>query len=241
MEIALLIFAVFVAYIVKGLCGFANTLVFTTIAGFAHNNVFLTPIELLLTFPSNIILVVKNRSRIEWKTALMLSVLVILGAIPGAFFLKGVDQSLLKIVFGVVVIIVGVEMFFRKADAKKQKQHPILMIGIGLISGVLCGLFGVGALLAAYVSRTTENMDSFKGTLNIVFIVDNVFRFIIYISSGILTFQSLQTFSWLFPIMLLALFIGIKLAKKTKEETVKKFVIVLLILSGLSLILTNIF
>ena len=49
--------ATFVAFFIKGLCGFANTLVFTTILGFGEANVNISPVELLLGFPSNLILV----------------------------------------------------------------------------------------------------------------------------------------------------------------------------------------
>ena len=50
---------------------------------------------------------------------------------------------------------------------------------IGVASGVLCGLFGVGALLAAYVSRVTDDSQSFKANISAVFMIDNTFRIII--------------------------------------------------------------
>ncbi len=239
MEFFILIAAVLLAFFVKGLTGFANTLIFTSISGFFMSNSSLSPVDLMLTFPSNIILVFKNRKKVKWKTAAFLSFLVILGAIPGIIFLKDVDQSLLKIVFGFVVILVGVEMFLREQSTKKAKSNIFFMGAIGLISGVLCGLFGIGAFLAAYVSRTTDNADAFKGTLNVVFITDNIFRLILYISTGILTFQSFTTFLWLAPFMLIALYVGIHMTKKLNEDVIKKWVVILLILSGISLIVTN--
>ena len=39
--------AVTAAYIVKGMCGFANTLVFGTLAGFVTDNVNISPVDLL--------------------------------------------------------------------------------------------------------------------------------------------------------------------------------------------------
>ena len=55
---AIWIVATFVAFFVKGLCGFANTLVFTSILGFGVNNVNISPVELVLGFPSNIIMLI---------------------------------------------------------------------------------------------------------------------------------------------------------------------------------------
>ena len=39
--------AAFTAYFVKGLCGFANTLVFTTILSFGAANASISPVDLL--------------------------------------------------------------------------------------------------------------------------------------------------------------------------------------------------
>lgn len=42
--------AAFIAYFVKGLCGFANTLVFTTILSFGASNASISPVDLLLGY-----------------------------------------------------------------------------------------------------------------------------------------------------------------------------------------------
>ena len=53
--------ATFAAFFIKGLCGFANTLIFTSIMGFGADNVAISPIELMLGYPANFILTWKNR------------------------------------------------------------------------------------------------------------------------------------------------------------------------------------
>lgn len=40
-----------VAYFIKGMCGFANTLVFTSILSFGTANSNISPIDLLLGYP----------------------------------------------------------------------------------------------------------------------------------------------------------------------------------------------
>jgi uncharacterized membrane protein YfcA len=45
--------AAFTAYFVKGLCGFANGLIFTTILGFGAPNANISPGNTLLGYPSN--------------------------------------------------------------------------------------------------------------------------------------------------------------------------------------------
>ncbi len=227
------------AYVVKGMCGFANTLVFGTLAGFFTDNVNISPVDLLLGYPSNLFIAWTERKGIDFKICGPLCALVILGSIPGAFFLKVGDARLLKVLFGFVVVFIGVEMYLRERKSGTSKGSPILMIAIGLLSGVLCGLFGVGALLVAYVSRTTKNQTQFRANNCVVFTVENTFRLLLYGFSGILTIETLKTAACLLPFMFLGLGIGIFFQKRLSERTAKTCVIVLLIISGLSLILNN--
>lgn len=59
--------AALAAYFIKGLCGFANTLVFTSILSFGAANANISLIDLLLGYPSNLILTWNNRRRLDPK------------------------------------------------------------------------------------------------------------------------------------------------------------------------------
>jgi len=235
-----MITAVVIAFIIKGMCGFANTLVFTTILSFRQANINISPVEIIAGYPSNIYIAWREREKISAKIWVPLSLLVMMGSIPGAFLLKNVDTSILKIIFGMVVIAISFEMILREHNKKQSKTNQILLGAIGLLSGLLCGLFGVGALLAAYVSRTTDNTPAFRGNICAVFIVENTFRILLYIATGIITWQTFQSALLLLPFMLIGLMGGTFLGKILDDTIVKKIVMLLLLLSGISLIVTNI-
>jgi uncharacterized membrane protein YfcA len=232
-------FAVICAYIIKGLCGFANTLVLSTMLSFGTSNISITPVELLVGYPSNIIVSWKERKSLDWRIWLPLVCLVMAGSIPGALFLKFGDVTVIKIIFGFVVAGIGIELFFRERQGGKKKHSSVVMLFIGLLSGVLCGLFGIGALLAAYVGRTTDNSKVFRGNLCIVLLAENTFRIILYSITGILTAQVCKRALLLMPFMLLGLLAGMGLSRVLDEKKIKTGVTVMLILSGLSLIITN--
>lgn len=59
------ILATLTAFFIKGLCGFANTLVFTSILSFGIVNANISPVELLIGYPSNLILVWKKRTSLH--------------------------------------------------------------------------------------------------------------------------------------------------------------------------------
>lgn len=232
-----MMFAAVCAYFVKGLCGFANTLVFSTILSFSTNNVNISPVELVLGLPSNIMISYKERKSVQWKVCLPLAGLVLLGDIPGILLLKNTNTQVIKGIFGFVIIAIGVEMLLREY-MRKTKKLQLLLITIGILSGILCGLYGIGALLAAYMGRVTDNSSSFKGNLCIVFLIDNLFRLVMYGVTGIITLATLKQSVVLFPFMALGLFLGMKGSSFLDEKKIKKLVIIMLILSGVSLIVT---
>ena len=88
-------------------------MVFTTILSFGTPNVNISPIDLLIGYPTNLILTWENRKKLDSKVYLPLIALVIIGSIPGVFMLKNVNTSIIKLIFGVVVIVLGCESIAR--------------------------------------------------------------------------------------------------------------------------------
>ncbi|NCB93886.1 MAG: sulfite exporter TauE/SafE family protein [Clostridia bacterium] len=231
--------AAFCAFFVKGLCGFANTLVFSTILSFGNNNINISPVELLLGYPTNLIIAWKERKSVKWGVCVPLAILVLIGNIPGILLLKNTDAQIIKIVFGIAVIAIGIEMYFRETRKKKMKESKAILALIGIISGVLCGLYGVGAFLAAYIGRVTDDTKTFKANICMVFIAENTFRIVMYTFMGIITMDILRQAVILIPVMLAGLFAGMKSSSVIDEKIVKKIVIVMLVLSGIALIMNN--
>ena len=165
--------------------------------------------------------------------------LVILGSIPGTFFLKTADTGLIKVIFGFVIIWIGLEMLFREVQTKKVKQSKVVLSIIGIFAGVLCSLYGIGALLSAYVSRVTENSHAFKANMCVVFLVENTFRLSLYSLWGIITLEVLKQAFILMPLMLVGLGLGMLSSKALDEKIIKKIVIVMLMVSGVALVINS--
>lgn len=242
-EMGFMIFATLVAFFVKGLCGFASSLVFSTILSFGINNINITPVDLILKVPSNVILVWREQKFVRWKVCLPLAAFVLLGDIPGIFLLKYADAKWIKIFFGAVIVCMGVGMLLKKEEPDAQKTNiglgPLLVL-TGIVSGILCGMYGIGALLAVYVSRVTTNTREFKANICMAYIVDNIFRFILYMATGIINIMVAKQAAVLFPFMLLGLFLGMKSSRYMEEKTAKKFMNIMLIISGAALVINNI-
>ena len=233
------IIAALAAFFVKGLCGFANTLVFTSILSFGVSNASISPVELLLGYPTNFILAWKERKSIRWEICLPLALLVVVGTIPGVLFLKSANVSSIKVLFGAIIVLIGAEMLWSDANGSRFKQSKFLLILIGILSGILCGLYGVGALLGAYLGKVTNDSHSFKANICTVFVIENTLRIVLYTVWGLLTFDVLKQAVILLPFMLIGLGSGMLSGKFLDEKIVRKLVIVMLIVSGAALVLTN--
>ncbi|MCD8188761.1 MAG: sulfite exporter TauE/SafE family protein [Clostridiales bacterium] len=227
------------AFFVKGLCGFANTLVFTGILSFANANVSISPVELLVVYPSNFIVAWSERKSVQWNYCGPLALLVLAGNIPGVLLLKNADSQAIKLLFGVVITVLGIEMLLREQQREQRQQSRLVLAVIGVLSGLLCGLYGVGALLAAYVSRVTSDSRAFKGTICVVFIVESTFRLAAYTWLGIITAQVVRQALLPYPVMLVGLFLGMKSSQRLDETLARRLVTVALILFGVALMIEN--
>jgi len=233
------------AFYIKGLCGFANTLVFTSVLAFGTENINISPVELILGYPTNLIIAYKERKSIKWSTCLPIAMLVIAGSIPGIWILKNVDSRIIKIICGIAIILIGIEALLReiqnnKDKENKNKENKFILMMIGILSGVLCGLYGIGALLGAYISRVTDNTSDFKANICVVFFLENTLRIVLYTMTGIITIGVLKKALFLMPVMVLALVLGMISSKFVNERIMKKIVQMLLILSGTALLFNNI-
>ena len=121
-----------------------------------------------------------------------------------------------------------------------MKQSKLVLGIIGFLSGLLCGLYGIGALLGAYINRVTDDSHSFKANICVVFLVENTFRIIMYSVLGIITLQTVKQAVILIPLMVLGLALGMLSSKIIAEKWVKWIVIVMLIISGLALVINSV-
>jgi uncharacterized membrane protein YfcA len=240
MDMPLWMLAVLVGYFIKGVAGIGNTLVVTSAMSYTRTNAEITPVELLLCVPTNLAVTWVYRKHINWKLAIAPMCMVLAGDILGVLLLKNVDVTAMKAVFGVVLILLSVEQLWRELRGKPGKSaHPALMLALGISAGVLCGMFGVGALLAAYLSRVTTDDMTYKGTMSVIFTVENAFRIVAYSVTGLLTTASLINAAMLLPFMGAGLFLGIRLSSRMNARTMRIIIGVMLLISGVPLLMAG--
>ncbi len=131
-------------------------------------------------------------------------------------------------------------MLYREAktNLNKKQSKPFLAF-IGIIAGLLCGIYGIGAFLSAYVSRVTKDTQSFKANICVIFFIENTYRLVLYSILGIMTLSSVKSALLLSPFALLGLGLGIWASHYLDEKLAKKIIIIVLMVSGIALAVTN--
>lgn len=239
------------AFFVKGLCGFANTLIFDTLLSFRVANARISPVELALGYPTNVILCWQGRRQLRVALVLPLACTVLLGSLPGALLLRYVQADRIKLFFGLLVLGMGVDMLLKERRKSVCPANSTPGISpwaprgrlsgtiLAIFAGLMCGMFGIGALLSACVGELTEDSASFKANISAVFLVESSVRLVSYTALGVLSFPVLRQAALLYPFMLLALFAGIKSSAWLPERMVRRLVIFMLLISGIMLVLAN--
>lgn len=221
-----------VSFIIKGLVGFGDPLLYTPLLSLYLPNSTITPGLLPVSLVLNARVVWKNRSHFNASLVLPIAAFVMLGIIPGTLLLRYGSPSALKLLLGLVIIAMGAEMLTRKPGT--GTPSALLRSVMSFLSGVTAGLFGIDLLFLAYLERVTQRREEFRGNVCFVFIFEGVFRTILYVWNGMFNRESLLLSAIALPASLLGMWIGALLDRRVSDRLSHRFIIYVFILGGVS-------
>ena len=224
------------AYTILGISGFGSALV--TIPLLVH---FLplqsvVPLVVMVDFLATVSNGVRFREHVEVAELKLLIPAVIVGILTGVTLLATLPKHAALVMLGVFVTAYGVYRLVTRSAARPVSRW--WGIPAGLIGGLIGGLFGVGGpIYATYMSARIHDPAKMRATLSAVFSFSTGLRLMVYLISGLL----LQSEVWwafllLLPAMPVGLAIGYRLHARLTREQVGRFISVLLVLSGVSLL-----
>ena len=228
------------SYGIKGLIGFGNPLVSGPLLSMRLDNVVITPMTLMIDCPVNGYIAWKNRHNFQWRRILPMLLINMCGVVPGTLLLRFSMPWIIKLVLGIVVVLLGLEMATREARPQKQTaESPWVRTGVTFLSGICAGLFGINMFLIAYLQRKARDYDEFKGSICFLFFGENIFRFCTYLVNGIVTREVLLLVLVSAPAAVLAMAAAGKYAPRADGEKLQKGAIVLFILGGISIVVKS--
>lgn len=225
-----------ISFIIKGLVGFGDPLIFNPLLSVRMDNKHISPGMLPVSILLNAFIVYKSRDSIHPRRLLPICFWVVLGIVPGTLLLKYSSSWTLKVALGILIILLGLEMLTRKDEAT-ARPNAVFMAVMSFSSGVTAALFGINLLFLVYLERTTTDRDEFRGSVCLVFLVESVFRLISYLANDIITPFSLQISAISVPAALLGTWLGMQIDKKIDDSLIKKLIVHVFIIGGISTVI----
>jgi len=192
---------------------------------------------LLVNLPAELWVVRSSWQRISWCGVLVIFVGVALGIPLGTSLLRWGDARFLLIVLGVFLVAVGAIFLFIRDT--RERQMPRWVAGpIGVISGVLTGLFGTGGPpLILYYQFQGVDKAAFRGNLMAVFLLMTTVRVPSYAVFGLITAPRMWSALAVLPAVILGALIGNRIHLRIEESTFRRLVSAALLLIGLLLLI----
>jgi uncharacterized membrane protein YfcA len=233
-------FAIFGAYIVRGMSGFGAGLISAPMLAYVLPVQVVVPLSGLLVFVLFIFLTIRDRHSVIWRELKLLAPPTIVGVVAGLFLFRMLDNRWLLIMLGSFLMIYAAYTLAVHAFGLPQfRCSERWALPMGFSGSFIDTMFGGGggALVVIYLhARGMERME-FRATVAMLWFFEMIARIGGYAVTGFYTRDVLILVAALIPVMALGTFVGEKLGNRVSVETFSRILAVLLFCSGLSLLL----
>ena len=233
--IAPVVAVLFLSALSRGLIGFGNALVSMPLLALFTPPHVASPLVGLANLTGILVILVGNWRSVDLKAAWRLILPCLIGIPIGIVFLQTADETIVRFVLG--VILIGYGLYNLVSPRLPHLKNEVLAYPFGLASGILGGAFNSnGPPIVVYGSLRRWPPDSFRATLQGVFLPTNLMVIASHAVAGLWTRDVLQLYAYSLPLMLLATWIGIRFGKRIPKEQFQKIVYGFLVAMGALLI-----
>ena len=234
----LLSLAVFAGAFVSGLAGFA----FSAVAGAILLRIF-QPLEAVpLMMACSVGVQATNlwalRRNIHWEGSLLLVIGGMLGIPIAVYLLQSTDTHVLRLSFGAVVASYAAYMLFRPSFAHSGgtiSRHLVALVGFG--GGLVGGLTAMpGAIPTIWCDMRGMAKNDQRGLVQPFIAIMQVFALTLLLGKQSLSPRIAVDLAISLPALLAGSILGVLAFRRINETAFRKIILVLLLLSGGSLV-----
>ena len=231
--IFLVVFA-FTATFIQRVTGFGFGIIFMTAAPFLMPSYGeATALSGMLAFVCALVTGIQFVKHIPWKKLIPILITFIVVSFFAVKVVTLVDGKTLKHILGGILILVALYFFFLNGKIRMKPTIP-LQVGMGSISGIMGGLFGMqGPPAVIYFISCTDRKDEYMALTQWYFIIGNLVLTAFRAGNGFITPTVGK--AWITGVwaVLLGLWLGGKVYNKLPIETIRKFVYVFIGVAGI--------
>ncbi len=166
---------------------------------------------------------------------LPLLISAILFTFVGVSYLNTIDDYLLRLIIGILLVVVGIiNNLGARFNLKKPEKY---YLPVGAVSGVLNGIGGIsGPPVLVFLSNIDLSRSQFKATLSSYFLTLNVVAILTYIYKGFYTPENLRIIWTYLPHVVIGTGIGLYASTKIEEKLFKRIINLAIPLMGLNIV-----
>jgi len=239
MELGFVLIIAFAAAMIAAITGFGSATILTPFVAMVIDMKAAIVLVGFFHFANNLSKFALMRKSINRRLVFVYGLPSVISALVGAWIFGSVDVRLIALLFSVFLVIFSLYSLFRP-KLRIPEKDSVLAIG-GLISGLTSGLIGVGgAIRSMFLVSTFLKKEAYVATAAAIAIMVDVSRISIYLCRGALYQSHAFWIIPLVPVAFLGVFAGRRLLRRLNEETVRKAVLVALLLVGIKMFFDNI-
>ena len=195
------------------------------------------PVVNFVALLTGVWVLITNHTYINWRELAKMAGVMVVGVLAAQWISGRVEMNFLLILYGAVVIGIGVKKLF--FPAKRQTSRAIQNMALA-VAGIMQGLFvSGGSFLAVYAVDRIPDKREFRATTNALWVILNTVMLILYFAGGqvekkVLTMGALAVIP-----LILGVWLGGLFADRIKQQTFLKLVYIVLIASGIVLLISN--
>ena len=239
MLVIILFFVIaFIAAAVASLTGFGSA---TMLIPFASLVIDLKQAIILVAFFhgfSNAFKLLTLRQSVNWRLMLLYGIPSILSAYIGAMLLERVNIQIISTAFASFIIAFAIYSLAQPKWSLPEKDS--ILVGGGLLSGFTAGLIGLGgAIRSMFLISTKLKKEVYIATSAAIALTTDLTRISVYVVNGSL---ESQYYWYILPLIVIAFLgtqLGVRLLKRIPEMIVRRAVLAMLILVGVTILLSQ--
>lgn len=234
-EIIILSLIMFTCAFIQGFAGFAFSLVLIPLLGFFFEFHEIVVLNLIFSFILNFSVFLKIRKHAKIREVAVLILFALVFTVIGAKFITTVNDSTLKVILGVLLIVSSVLNIFqiRLTLNNYKKYYPV----VGAVTGVLNGMSGIsGPPLILFFSNVKMDKLTYKATFNTIFLSLNIIAITTYALMGNIDKAVMKISATYGIVVIVGAYAGMWFSSRVSEKVFKKVVIFIVLVMGISMI-----
>lgn len=237
----LILLVVALASFIQGVVGFAFSLISVPLLALFLSHVTAVGLNLIIASFCCIVVYFAHRKEVEYKKVLKYILLAAISVPPGVYFLKSLNEHIIMITLGAVVILLTFfSMQFSGKNALGFLKNKISGFVASVTSGFLGGAFTApGPPIIAYFYNMEKSKKQAKANVQFYFVALDIIIIPLFLKAGILNKKIFVNSLILIPVVFLFSRLGVVFARKLSGNLFSIIVNVFLILLGFFLIIKN--